>query len=761
MADQPSNWNALQGYAAPATPATSVAPAVEPTVTEIVGAQPASEVPTVPDSQELIDESFYQQAQQDIADEREFGNRPIAAGLAGAARSGTFGLSDVAATETGLVSPNTLQKLQEQNKTADLVGNVTGLVGSTIASGGTGLAAKTVGAAGKALNVAGRAAESLAVKAAGTGLKGTIAGLAARGAAEGALVGVGDAISDAALSDKPLSAEAILADAGHSALMGAGFGAAIGTGQVTGKLLSKGVKKGVEAVKPFTSQFISPLTDQTQAVAGQVASRARQSTMLRNLGKDADSLADYVSTNLDEGGVFGNVQSRASNNKKVMNVVGEEIGGHIDILDAQLAANGTGIQRANVFDGLLNYIDDAKAKLINAGEGINKAQLKKLKIYEGDLRKFKAQETPFSFKQLNDFRKRIGDDLELRGTEKNTAAAKAASSMYGPIREVMDELALVVNPEVGRRLAEANKKLFIAKTIDNFLQAHAKSAPNILNTSTLGYVTHVARESVRNVTVKYDLANKVLNYAKRIDDGIADSLQNAGRTRTKVDVPALRTLLTTELATSNAQKPKNKQEAFANISSNLAELQNPETLVDVLATKTARVSNADPAVGQQLQQKLATNIAFLQSKLPKSSVRSGVFQRPYVPSSMELAKFERYLQVIEQPESVLGEIKRGTLTREHVEALQVAYPELYKRIQFAVMDKIATNELQLPYAKKIQLGILLGVPADSSLQSENLLQLQQSIAAEFEQPQPRPAGIDRLDIAGRTGTGVENIEAKK
>jgi len=33
-------------------------------------------------------------------------------------------------------------------------------------------------------------------------------------------------------------------------------------------------------------------------------------------------------------------------------------------------------------------------------------------------------------------------------------------------------------------------------------------------------------------------------------------------------------------------------------------------------------------------------------------------------------------------------VKQGTLTREHVEALQVVYPEIYKQMQLRIMDRI-------------------------------------------------------------------------
>ncbi len=120
----------------------------------------------------------------------EFANRPFEAGLAGLGRSLTLGLSDQLLTKTGLVEPETLKNLEEENPTASLVGE---LGGYALPSG---LAVK----GGKI------AAKALASKTAGL-------------VAEGALQGAGDLISEEALGNADINAESIIAHVGLGALM--------------------------------------------------------------------------------------------------------------------------------------------------------------------------------------------------------------------------------------------------------------------------------------------------------------------------------------------------------------------------------------------------------------------------------------------------------------------------------------------------------------------------------------------------------------
>jgi hypothetical protein len=132
---------------------------------------------------------------------------------------------------------------------------------------------------------------------------------------------------------------------------------------------------------------------------------------------------------------------------------------------------------------------------------------------------------------------------------------------------------------------------------------------------------------------------------------------------------------------------------------------------------------------------------------------------------MELAKFQRYLQIVEQPFTVLEEIEQGTLSREHVEALQVVYPEIYAQVQSEVMEQIVEHP-DTPYQKRLTLGILLNIPSDQSLEPSAVLGLQRNfqttaLAEEASNPNvqaAQAADMSNIDIAGREASGVQKLQ---
>jgi hypothetical protein len=148
----------------------------------------------------------------------EYGDRPLAAGAAGAARGLTLGLSDAALTASGVVAPETLRNLEDLNPEPSIGGEVLGTAASTLL---------TAGAATPAALAARGAAQVGERVAAGAGGRALVR-LGVEGAVEGGLQGLGRAITDAAQERNPLTAQKALASTAEGALLGLGAGALFG-----------------------------------------------------------------------------------------------------------------------------------------------------------------------------------------------------------------------------------------------------------------------------------------------------------------------------------------------------------------------------------------------------------------------------------------------------------------------------------------------------------------------------------------------------
>lgn len=156
--------------------------------------------------------------------QQEYGNQPVAAAAEGVARSASFGLYDVGANALGLEEG--VREREQRNKGAALGGEIGGYL---LPSG----AATAVGKIGKG-------AAALAGLGEATGIGGRVAAGVVRGTTEGAAIGLQQTISNTALSDHPLSAEAIMSDLGSNVLYGGATGGVLGgAGGALGGILSE------------------------------------------------------------------------------------------------------------------------------------------------------------------------------------------------------------------------------------------------------------------------------------------------------------------------------------------------------------------------------------------------------------------------------------------------------------------------------------------------------------------------------------------
>ena len=168
--------------------------------------------------QRAIDEQGFREETTEETKERvlqqKYGGSEARALLEGAASSLTLGGYDVAARALG-ADIEGIRERRERSPIASGIGQVAGAIAPALLTGGAGAvgAAARVAPAGVASRI-GVAAGRLAEGAAGR----KVLGLAAQGAAEGAILGAGTGISEVALSDGPIDAERALATIGSNAL---------------------------------------------------------------------------------------------------------------------------------------------------------------------------------------------------------------------------------------------------------------------------------------------------------------------------------------------------------------------------------------------------------------------------------------------------------------------------------------------------------------------------------------------------------------
>ena len=110
--------------------------------------------------------------------------------------------------------------------------------------------------------------------------------------------------------------------------------------------------------------------------------------------------------------------------------------------------------------------------------------------------------------------------------------------------------------------------------------------------------------------------------------------------------------------------------------------------------------------------------------------------------------------------SALEDLESGRLSREKVEAIREIYPNLYSRIQEQTMEYITKNADNISYSKRLQLGVLLDIPSDTSLVPQNMIKLQQTFTPQEEQPQSEN-DISAIDFADNAQSSTEKITNRR
>lgn len=154
-----------------------------------------------------------------------------------------------------------------------------------------------------------------------------------------------------------------------------------------------------------------------------------------------------------------------------------------------------------------------------------------------------------------------------------------------------------------------------------------------------------------------------------------------------------------------------------------------------------------PKVASAIVSTSLRGLNYLAQTLPPSKIDSYSLQPQLTKgtrsSDAEISRFMRTAAAVEDPMVVFREAKAGTLTRDHVEAFKAVYPNLYDEVRSEVMRQIVETKTQLPYSRRIQLGILLDIPTDATLAPD----FQRAIQATYTSGEQAGAEIPPPNLA--------------
>lgn len=735
------------------------------------------------------------QDQKDRQLQKDYGSplQTAAAGLAGAARGLSFGLSDQALTKTGLVEPQTLAGLEDANPWASGLGTAAG-IGAGLLTGAeeAGAAAKGAQIGGKGLGIGsgvegvsavGKAAENFIGKqAAKAGLKNSVAksileNIVPKGAGslvEGAFYGAGNLLSEEALGRADFNAESLAANIGTGALLGGAFGGAFATGAELvdpakkvlgvvgapfGKNVSNQLDKEVATARLFgqTPTQYAKFAERNPKIASEMNEFLVKDLKL-NMGDTAESLNNkIISLRETSGKVIGDALDELDTalvNRPDLRPTAAAVYGNIAKEVEEKVLNqfkDVGVLGASsTITKIQNFVDEATL-LSKSGRDFRASDLQRLKKAEDKLIKYNASPGKWS---------EVDEMLHVTRSAVKTEIDNLANSL--------EQQGLSSN--VAERLKEANRQYAASTSLGQYLETRALKAGD-KGFHWINTVTDAATDATRKLVVLGKIEGAKQAAVKAINRA-ADAAVGAGKAVQKLDTPILsNALMTTDLSrdfTDGKQKrAKTREEAYQNILANVTKFQqNPENLLNHVTRQTSAISGTAPNTAAQLDTVALNALNFLSTKIPKGASMPSmldIYKKAKQPSTIEMAKFERYVQAIMEPTSVMKHIEQGLVTREETDALKAVYPSMFEGLRNAVMDRLPAAAATMPYNKRVQLGLLFDVPADQSMQGQNVMGLQANFSDSGDQGadsgavNTTQAGLKDIGSANRLQSGTEAI----
>lgn len=722
-------------------------------------------------------ESNTQKAVREYLDENKGLKGDVKAAIRNFADEGTFGVAGAveAATEDPLERAKRLA-LHEDHKIAGGIGALGGFAASmlyggeffkgaelagqgtkALIRGGEKLAARELAeqAVGRSLAEAVPAGARAAAEHAGPGLARKLLAAGAGTAVEGAVLAAPRAITEAALGDPERAAETLLYGAGGGALLGLAGAGAKGIGEslalgasrlhvpagaaVEGDALSglRGKAKEFAEDRAFNSiasnqASLGKAFKASERIPGGKNAVGRQlldEGLVRRVGEDPEAYAKRLSEAVSDSGNKldqmtsaldalspGKGQFRVSPvldqlEEKVLPALRKRIGGEPALAKVEAT------------------ISDVLRRTEN-GEVMSFAEARKARGEIDDLIKYSAQSLPESQEQLLKLRGVFEEQIEKQGD----AAARKAGTAFADAYKA-EKLRI-------RKLIAANEGAedYVMREAKNRALSPtdygAGAIGGLIGGGLHGGIAGLAASGVHHFVRKEGsgIAARALD-SFAAGSGLMGVEKAMAQTAEKLDqIPAmlagkvhpdaaLRTApahaLTDFLASmtdgAGETARTTRHGAFERVAEQLTDLaSNPEQMSAKIAQLTAPYSSAAPGVAGAYAQKLATAMTYLQQNLPKPPTpRNPMVPDKWRPTDQQVQDFARRVQTVSDPFSAVARVGDASISRADVETLRAVYPKLYETIVDKVVQH-ASSEAPMPYAKRLKLATLLGVPLDRS-----------------------------------------------
>jgi hypothetical protein len=636
----------------------------------------------------------------------------IAATAAGGLRTITGGISDVGFDLVGAGSE--ARAIRDVNPTASLVGEI---AGSVLPIGAGSLAAKA------GARLAGT----------GGGVAKQIARSGVAGVAEGGIQGLGQGVSELALSDKPLDIEHIASTLGSNFFYGGVTGGVAGT---AAKGLERGLTRAKAALDDVAARPLGTLGDIPEDLAGldrkglRAAETAERETIeAARIPKRAE-VADEIKAlrnDMKEQKLWLATKDADVKAIKEVREVGKVALEADKAIDRMLRNPKALAQRPQrVLDGLQQQ-EHALEKLIAQGDnlkpiyaadasGTRQAAFDYASVALERNRAIQAKIADLSAAPASPRLQAIADaaeGLNAPKPQKGMVGELLGGSVFGHVAGAFSGLP-VVGPMLGAKAAKMVSGLFEGGKLGTAAQGAA-----VRGSKAVGAFLDVTRKVQPAAPV---IATKVLSSVRYAEQ--QEERRKSKRDQAPAKAPSL--------ARSFKERSAELRAAVQPAMDGSGKVEARPEVRQRIAKQLAPLAAASPVLADRLETIAARRVTFLASKLPRRPDAFGLQVGPdrWQPSDMEMRTFARYVAAVEDPGAIVERLADGSVTPEDAEAMKSVYPEMFADIQQQILQQLPALRATLPYQRRLAFSVFSGVPVDPALDPAVLTRLQASFEME-------------------------------
>lgn len=163
---------------------------------------------------------------------------------------------------------------------------------------------------------------------------------------------------------------------------------------------------------------------------------------------------------------------------------------------------------------------------------------------------------------------------------------------------------------------------------------------------------------------------------------------------------------------------------------------------DLMNAHKGEVGYYLPNHQESLSKSSTQAMQYLQSIKPQPHIL-GPLDKPVPPQPVEIARYNRALDIATSPAIVLQRVKDGTLQQSDIADLHNMYPALYKSMSQKLSNQMMNqhaDEEPIPYKTRMGISLFLGQPLDVSMRPESIMAAQPMPTAPTQAPQGQKGG---------------------